>query len=167
MVDKVKFLIGISFTLLFCTLQTTAQVPESPVKAPPPPPPIPPVEEIFLVIEEMPNFLGCGDTLGVSEKKQCIEEKMNDYIYSNLEYPKLARENGVEGTVVVRFFVDKDGTIKEPELLKDIGAGCGQEAIRLITAMDNVVKKKWTPGSARKKAVKVCFNLPIKFDLDN
>jgi len=114
----------------------------------------------------MPNFPGCADTLSRSEKKQCVDEKMNEYIYANLKYPTLARENGIEGTVVIRYYVDKDGRIRAPQLLKDIGAGCGQEALRVIKSMDNVTDEKWTPGKSRGKPVKVYFNLPIEFDLE-
>ena len=64
------------------------------------------------------------------------------------------------------FYVDKDGRIRAPELLKDIGAGCGQEALRVIRSMDNVTYEKWTPSKSRGKAVKVYFNLPIEFDLE-
>jgi len=169
--NLLKYLVGITFLLFCCTLQTThAQVPETPVKEvppPPPPPPEPEVEEIFTVVEEMPRFPGCPDSLSNEEKRRCAEEKMYDYIYENLEYPKLAKENGIEGTVVVRFYVDKDHTLKGLTLLKDIGAGCGKEAMRLVEGLTNIFpNKRWVPGKSRGKPVKVYFNLPIEFDLD-
>ncbi|MFK7810391.1 MAG: energy transducer TonB [Saprospiraceae bacterium] len=137
-------------------------------KAPPPPPPPPPepeVEEIFTVVEEMPRFPGCEDKTDKAERKKCATEKMLQFIYKNIKYPPIARENGVEGTTVIRFYVDKDGTVKSPEILKDIGAGCGTEAKRVVQMM-NKMGQKWIPGKQRGKAVKVYFNLPVRFRLE-
>ena len=137
-------------------------------KAPPPPPPPPPepeVEEIFTVVEEMPRFPGCEDKSDKEERKKCATEKMLQFIYKNIKYPPIARENGVEGTTVIRFYVDKDGTVKQPEILKDIGAGCGTEAKRVVQMM-NKMGQKWIPGKQRGKPVKVYFNLPVRFRLE-
>ena len=90
---------------------------------------------------------------------------MCQFIYKNIKYPAIARENGVEGTTVIRFYVDKDGTVKEPTILKDIGAGCGTEAMRVVKMM-NSMGQKWIPGKQRGKAVKVYFNLPVRFRLE-
>ena len=88
------------------------------------------------------------------------------YIYANLEYPKKAREKGIEGTVVVNFYMDMGGRISQAVLLNDIGGDCGQEALRIVKSMNNSIAKKWMPGSARRKPVKVYFNLPIAFELN-
>ncbi len=130
----------------------------------PPPPPLPEVEEIFTVEEEMPCFPGCEDR-PKAELRACANQKMLQFIYKNIKYPAIARENGVEGTVVIRFYVDKDGSIKEPQILKDIGAGTGAEAMRVVKMM-NSMGEKWTPGKQRGKTVKVYFNLPVKFRLE-
>ena len=66
---------------------------------------------------------------------------------------------------MIRFFIDKDGSVKEPQILKDIGAGTGAEALRVVNMM-NSMGSKWTPGKQRGKAVKVYFNLPVKFRLE-
>lgn len=86
---------------------------------------------------------------------------MLQFIYSNIKYPSIARENGVEGMVVVKFVVEKDGSITLPEVIRDIGAGCGQEALRVVSMMP-----KWEPGKQRGRAVRVQFNLPVKFKLE-
>jgi len=131
---------------------------------PPPPPPEPEVEEIFKVVEQMPRFPGCEDLGSDQEKKQCAQKKLLEYIYANIKYPPIARENGVEGMVVVKFVVDKDGSISEPEVVRDIGAGCGEEALRVVRSMnDNNIK--WIPGKQRGRPVRVQFNLPVKFQL--
>lgn len=139
-------------------------------KAPPPPPPPPPppepdVEEIFKVVEEMPRFPGCEDLGSAAEKKACADKKMLEFIYKNIKYPAIARENGVEGTCVVQFVVDRDGTIKDAQVVRDIGAQCGQEALRVVNLM-NEKGIKWTPGKQRGRNVKVQFNLPVKFRLE-
>ena len=141
------------------------------VEAPPPPPPPPPapepeVEEIFKVVEQMPRFPGCENVSGGdSEKKACAERKMFEFIYKNIKYLPIARENGVEGTVVVRFVVDRDGTISLPHVVRDLGAGLGDEVLRVIKMM-NEMPEKWTPGKQRGRPVRVQFNLPVIFKLE-
>jgi len=146
----------------------------SPVKSVPPPPlPAPPpiiIEEeekpediikVFDFVRQMPRFAGCEDIDGTdSDKKSCAEIKMLKFIYSKINYPTIARENGIEGIVMISFIVEKDGTITSPEILRDIGGGCGKEALRVISQMPN-----WTPGYQRTQAVRVQFRIPIKFEL--
>lgn len=142
-------------------------IPEQTEEAPPPPPPPPPepeVEEIFKVVEQMPRFPGCEDLGSDQEKKQCAQKKLLEYIYANIKYPPIARENGVEGMVVVKFVVDKDGSISDPDVVRDIGAGCGEEALRVVRSM-NKNNIKWIPGKQRGRPVRVQFNLPVKFQL--
>ncbi|MCP3930403.1 MAG: energy transducer TonB [Bacteroidetes bacterium] len=142
--------------------------PEVKEEAPPPPPPPPPPaeEEIFKVVEEMPRFPGCEDSGGtMKEKKECADKKMLQFIYKNIKYPAIARENGVEGTVVIQFVVDKDGSISNARAVRDIGAQCGQEALRVVELM-NTKGLKWAPGKQRGQSVRVQFNLPVKFRLE-
>lgn len=152
-----------SFTFC-CFVKMFGQV--TPPPPPPPPPPMPSAyeEEIFKIVEEMPRFPGCEEITDRNERKNCSIEKMKSFIDKNLIYPKAAMENGVEGTTVVRFYVDKDGVIKEPKLVRDIGAGCGQAAVDVVNKM-NDMDTKWLPGKQRGKRVNVYFNLPIKFKL--
>lgn len=104
-------------------------------------------EQIFTVVEEEPKFPG-----GM--------EALYKYLGQNIKYPQLARENGITGKVYVTFVVEKDGSIANPRILRDIGGGCGAEAIRVVKAMP-----KWSPGKQRGKAVRVQFNLPVNFNL--
>ena len=104
-------------------------------------------EEIFTVVENEPEFPG-----GM--------EALYKYLAQNIKYPQLARENGITGKVYVTFVVEKDGSIANPKILRDIGGGCGAEAIRVVKSMP-----KWTPGKQRGKAVRVQFNLPVNFNL--
>lgn len=134
------------------------------------PPPAPPtiesdVEEIFKIAEQMPRFPGCDDKGSDKEKDLCSQSKLLSYLYKNIKYPALAKEVGVQGQVVVQFVVDRDGSITNINLIRDIGAGCGDAAMSVIESM-NLMGKKWTPGKQRGKPVKVIFTLPIKFKLD-
>ncbi|MCK5701162.1 MAG: energy transducer TonB, partial [Cyclobacteriaceae bacterium] len=77
-----------------------------------------------------------------------------------LKYPAQARRMGIEGKVFVQFVVDKDGTLTEVTAVKGIGAGCDQEAVRVIEGAP-----KWKPGKQRGRSVKVRMILPITFKL--
>lgn len=143
------------------TVVEAPKVEAAPPPPPPPPPPQPKVEEIFKVVEDMPRFPGCEDESNKDERKKCAETKMLEYIYKNIKYPAIARENGVEGTVVITFVVEKDGAITDARIARDIGAQCGQEALRVVDEMP-----KWIPGKQRGRAVRVQFNLPVKFKLE-
>ncbi len=104
-------------------------------------------EEIFTVVENEPEFPG-----GM--------EALYKYLGESIKYPQVAKENNITGRVYVTFVVEKDGSIANPKVLRDIGGGCGQEAIRVVKAMP-----KWKPGKQRGKAVRVQFNLPVNFNL--
>lgn len=139
--------------------------------APPPPPPIVEdqgldIEGIFHIVEQAPRFPGCEDLAGDNKtKKSCADRAMLQFIYQHIQYPAVARENGIEGTVVVRFVVEKDGSVQQATVVRDIGAGCGAEGLRVVNLM-NAQQKIWTPGKQRGKAVRVQFNLPIKYQLN-
>jgi protein TonB len=137
----------------------------APPPPPPPPPPAPEEEEIFKVVEEMPRFPGCENEATTEAKKACADKKMLEFIYKNIKYPAIARENGVEGTAVITFVVEKDGSVKDARIVRDIGAQCGQEALRVVNMM-NESNLKWTPGKQRGRSVRVQFNLPVRFKLE-
>lgn len=104
-------------------------------------------EQIFMVVESMPAFPGG-------------EASLNKYLYENITYPQMAKESGIQGRVFVTFVVEKDGTVTDVRVLRGIGGGCDEEAIRVVENMP-----KWAPGKQRGKPVRVQFNLPIKFTL--
>ena len=121
----------------------------------------PEAEKIFVVVEEMPRFPGCEESgLPKIEKKYCAESKMLQFLSSHLRYPSMALENRITGTAVVSFVVEKDGSISNIEIVKEIGGGCGKEAARVVNKMPG-----WIPGKQRGKAVRVKYNLPVKFNL--
>ena len=104
-------------------------------------------EQIFTIVEEMPSFPGG-------------EEELFKYLGKSIKYPQMAADAGISGVVYVTFVVDKDGKVKDAKVLRGIGGGCDEEAIRVVKAMP-----PWKPGKQRGKAVKVQYNLPIRFTL--
>lgn len=103
--------------------------------------------EVFVIVEDMPEFPGG-------------QEAMLEFLYSNIQYPKEASKNGIEGLIVVNFWVMEDGSLTNVEVKRAIGGGCDEEAVRVIKSMPN-----WIPGKQRGKAVIVSYNLPVRFAL--
>ncbi|MEM9545881.1 MAG: energy transducer TonB [Bacteroidota bacterium] len=132
--------------------------------APPPPPPPPAQDPIFKVVEQMPRFPGCeGKELSKKELDQCADNRMAMYMYKRMKYPALARENGTQGTVIISFVVGKNGSIMNPEIQRDLGDGCGEEALKVVKRMQDEVR--WIPGKQRGRPVKVKVTIPVKFKL--
>lgn len=90
------------------------------------------------------------------------EQAMLKYFAENIRYPALARENDIQGSVVLDFVVNKDGTVGDVRVIKDIGGGCGKESVRVVKAMP-----RWSPGEANGQPVKVRYTLPVRFRLDD
>lgn len=105
-------------------------------------------EEIWTSVEKMPEFPGG-------------EAELYKYLSKNLKYPDIATQQGITGKVYVQFVVEKDGSIANPKVLRDIGGGCGDEALRVVRSMP-----KWTPGIQRTKKVRVQYTLPVNFQLE-
>ncbi len=137
------------------------------IPPPPPPPPRKVISDPFISIaEEMPRFPGCENAaMSIKEKEECAKMKLLEYVYSHLKYPVLARETGVEGTVVIQFIVDREGRIETVNIVRDIGAGCGEAAAKIIQDM-NDLPDNWSPGRQRGRPVKVLYTLPVKFKLE-
>lgn len=139
------------------------------IPPPPPPPPAPPVptdgEEIFKVVEQMPRFPGCEGMTGTADEiNKCAQQKMLEFIYSNLKYPKQARDNKVEGLVVVQFLVTKNGGIDKVKLVRKVQDQLDNEAVRVVKSM-NDMDEKWIPGIQRGKNVNVLYTMPIRFKM--
>ena len=115
--------------------------------------------EIFKVVEDMPAFPGCEDISNKAEKKACSDERLLSFIDENLEYPAAAKAAGIEGLVVIKFIIEIDGSIGGEQIVRDIGYGCGNEALRVISKMPI-----WEPGKQRGVPVRVQYNLPFNFE---
>lgn len=119
--------------------------------------------EIFRVVEEMPRFPGCEHLSSSKEKEDCARKQMMNYIYNHLNYPIDAILKHTTGQVVIQFIIEKDSSIKNIEVTRDIGNGCGQTAVDVVESMNNMTKK-WRPGYQKGKPVRVLYTLPVKFN---
>lgn len=119
----------------------------------PPPPPKPKqeevTEEIFVVVENQPEFPG-GNAA------------MMKFLSDNIKYPVIAQENGIQGRVICNFVVERDGSITDVQVVRGVDPSLDKEAVRVIQQMP-----KWTPGKQRGQAVRVRFTLPVVFRLQN
>ncbi len=105
-------------------------------------------QEAFIFVEEMPSYPGGTDEL-------------LSFISNNIMYPEIARRAGVEGKVYISFVVETDGSITNMNIVKGIGAGCNEEAIKVIKLAGN-----WMPGRQNGKAVRVRMTIPFSFRLN-
>lgn len=125
-------------------LKVTQRVETEPVKAEPKPE----VEnKVFDVVEQMPSFPG-----GTSALMQ--------YLSSNIKYPVVAQENGVQGRVVVSFVVERDGSITDVQVARSVDPSLDREAQRVVRNMP-----RWIPGKQNGQAVRVKYNVPVAFRL--
>lgn len=104
-------------------------------------------EEVFTWAEEMPKFPG-GDS------------ELLSFFAKNIGYPELAKRAGVEGKVVLSFVVDKNGNVYDARVAKSIGAGCDEEALRVLKMMP-----QWTPGKQNGKPILTRIIIPVVFRL--
>lgn len=104
--------------------------------------------EIFFIVEDMPDFKGKG------------LNGFRNWVMKSLEYPEIAAENGISGTVYVTFVVEPTGLVSKVKIVRGVDPALNKEAIRVVKT-----SPKWTPGKQRGKAVRVAFTFPIKFVL--
>ncbi len=100
--------------------------------------------DIYIVAEEMPEFIG----------------DFRKFISANLHYPKIAKENRIEGTVLIKFVIDEKGNLANAKILRSVDSALDQEALRVIN-----LSPRWKPGKQQTKPVKVAFTFPITFKL--
>jgi periplasmic protein TonB len=103
--------------------------------------------EIVLSERDKPKYPG-GDA------------ELRKYLSLNLRYPTRALEEGIEGEVLIGFVIDVEGTVTDIKILKGIGHGCDEEAIRVVRGMP-----QWKPAQIKGKVVKVAYRLPVVFEL--
>ncbi len=105
------------------------------------------VEQVFDVVEQMPQFPG-GDAA------------LFEFLSKNIKYPTIAEENGVQGRVIVTFVVETDGSITDVKVVRSVDPSLDREASRVVKAMPN-----WIPGKQNGKAVRVKYTVPVTFRL--
>jgi len=121
--------------------------PAPPPKPAPPPPPAPEEEKVFNIVEIPPAYPGG-------------QEALYKFISENIEYPIVARENGIQGSVILKVIIEADGSISDVLVLRGLGGGCDEEAVRVARMMPN-----WIPGIQNGKKVRVGVAMPIRFKL--
>ncbi len=104
--------------------------------------------QVFFIVENMPEFPG-----GPLELRKQIAQ--------NVQYPEIAKENGIQGKVYVQFVVNRKGVVEQVKVVRGVDPALDKEAIRVISQLP-----KWKPGSQRGKPVKVSFTVPINFQLN-
>ncbi|MBR5723978.1 MAG: energy transducer TonB [Bacteroidales bacterium] len=102
----------------------------------------------FALVEEKPKFQG-GDA-----------NQFSKWVSQHLEYPEIAKENGVSGRVMVQFTVNPNGSVSDVKVLRGVDPSLDKEAVRVIQS-----SPKWTPGKQRDRAVKVTYQFPVIFQL--
>lgn len=102
----------------------------------------------FQLVEEKPSFNG-GDA-----------NEFSKWVNSRLEYPEIAKENGVQGRVTLQFTVNADGSVSNVKVLRGVDASLDKEAVRVVS-----MSPKWKPGKQRDRAVKVTYTFPVIFQL--
>ncbi len=126
-------------------IEETEATEETVIEEPPPPEPEPVEEEPLVIVEEMPEFPGG-------------EEALINFVYKNFQYPKECEEIGAQGTIIVNFVVEKDGSVSNIRVIRGIDCKAAEEeAIRVVKMMP-----KWKPGRQQGRPVRVYFNLPIR-----
>jgi protein TonB len=100
-------------------------------------------DQVFVIVETPPKLIG-----GLQE------------LQKKISYPEMARQAGIEGRVYLQFIIDKKGNVTNPKVIRGIGGGCDQEALRVVS------KAQFTPGLQRGRPVNIQYSMPIVFKLD-
>ncbi|MDO9257155.1 MAG: energy transducer TonB [Bacteroidales bacterium] len=103
---------------------------------------------VFTIVEEMPSYSGG-------------ENARNRFLAENINYPEIAQNYFIQGTCYVQFIIDINGSVSDVLIVRGIGGGCDEEAIRVVKMMP-----KWKPGKQNGKNVRVLFNMPIEFRIE-
>ena len=113
-------------------------------------------------VETLPAWKGCpsGTEVAPEHVRTCTEQAIANFVVSNLMYPKKARRKGIEGRVIVKFIVEKDGEVSDVKVVKGAHPMLDDEAQRVVESMP-----AFLPGMQRGKPVRVSYHLPFNFSL--
>jgi protein TonB len=117
-----------------------------------PPPPVEKKEEVKQVVE--------NKVFDIAEQMPSFKGNVNQWLASNLSYPAVAAENGVQGRVIVQFVVEKDGSVSNVQVVRSVDPALDREAVRVVKSMP-----KWNPGMNNGQPARVKYTLPVTFKL--
>ena len=114
------------------------------------------------IVETLPAWKGCpsGTEVAPEHVRRCTEQAIANFVVSNLMYPKKARRKGIEGRVIVKFIVERDGEVSDVKVVKGAHPMLDDEAQRVVESMP-----AFLPGMQRGKPVRVSYHLPFNFSL--
>lgn len=120
-------------------------------------------EPSMKIVDEMPRFYSyeCESILDEDKRKQCADMAMLEVVYKNITYPRQAKKDGIEGTVVISFLIDMDGMTSDFKVARSLREDLDQEALRVVR--DKLVE--WEPGKQKGMPVNTQFNMPVRFRL--
>ena len=116
---------------------------------------------IFTIVEEMPYLEEFEKITDLQKRKKASDNGLLKYIYSNISYPAFARENATEGMAIISFTIMEDGRIEDIYTISGICKSIEEECLQIVKNMP-----AWKPGKQRGKAVRVKYNLPVRFKLN-
>jgi protein TonB len=114
-------------------------------------------EQIFSIVEKMPTYPGCEGMRG-DELKQCTELKVITFVQTNITYPSIAQDAGIQGTVFVYYEVNREGKIQNVEVVRGVHSSLDKEARKAVEKLP-----KHSPGEQRGKPVTVRYTIPVRF----
>jgi periplasmic protein TonB len=133
---KILYITSLALLLLGVIIQSSTVVRAQPKKG---------EKKIFTMVDETAEFPG-----GMSA--------MRAYLAKSIHYPDSAKKNNIQGKVILQFIVNKDGSISNVDIMRNLPGGCGEEARRVVLAMP-----KWKPGLMNGQPVDMYYTLPISF----
>ncbi|HZH68259.1 MAG TPA: energy transducer TonB, partial [Chitinophagales bacterium] len=139
-IDIMKYFLCIFLLFTLHSISTSAQVKSSKTESID-------YNRVYEIVDVQPKFPG-----GLAA--------MMAFIQDSIRYPEDAIDNGIEGTAIVQFIVERDGSITDIQIVRDPGGGLGREAERIIKLMP-----KWEPGKQRDNPVRVKMSAPVRFRL--
>lgn len=143
------------------TLSTTNDIPLPPAPKPLPLPTEDGPDEIVNFASQTAYYGNCINLEDdKNERKKCSDLAFFNYLRKNISYPTIAHENGIEGIVYIEIIISKKGELESAKIIKDIGGGCGKEALRVIQKMG-----KWSAAKQGNVPVRLRMKLPVKFTL--
>ena len=120
---------------------------------------------IYQMAESMPIFPGCDRLDSIPIRLRCTQESFMRVVYQNVQYPIAARQENIQGSVVAQFIIEKDGSITNPVIVRDIGGGCGDAVLAVLNGI-GATEFRMVPATNEGKPVRFRQTIPVKFRLE-